>query len=401
MAEKFDIVIVGGGMVGSVLAHALVLEGWQVAIVEATPPAENPSFDERVTALSEGSWRYLDGLGLVTAALKGRAQPIREVRVSQRGHLGLTRIEADEMGVAALGRVVCNQSLRLALEAAPSCQAVRRIEPARFVSLVQTDEQVTATISTETGTRSLEARLLVAADGVRSSVREAAGIAVRSRDYGQDALIVRLRPERSHRGIAFEHFTDSGPLAVLPMVDGLCSGVVTLWREDSEDWCALDDEAFAERLNRRFGQRLGRLRALPGRAVYPLVLSQAESLVSGRVTVLGNAAHGLHPVAGQGFNLCLRDVRHLVDALRPARDAVDPARRHGDPGAPEPLARWAADRLRDHRRTVGLTDGLVGGFSNRSALVDRLAGPLRGAGLTFLDKCPPLKRTLARLTMGV
>ncbi|MFP4272265.1 MAG: FAD-dependent oxidoreductase [Halothiobacillaceae bacterium] len=304
MGGNFDIVIVGGGMVGSVLAHALADDGWQVAVIEAAPQ-DSPSFDERVTALSEGSWRYLESLGLVTDRLRAHAQAIREVRVSQRGHPGLTRIGADEMGVAALGRVTCNRALREALESRPSWQAVRRLEPARFVSFTMDDDSVRVTAQAGEEPLVLSARLLVAADGVHSAVREAAGLGARFHDYGQDAVIARVRPGRAHDGIAFEHFTDSGPLAVLPMTEGLCSVVLTVWREDSAQWQSLSDDEFARRLTARFGGRLGDLAARPGRAVYPLGLSEVElgkeveagNLVGCRCrpTTPGDAAAGAKP----------------------------------------------------------------------------------------------------------
>ena len=392
-SADFDIVIAGGGMVGGSLAVALAALPLRTLVVEATPPADagQPSYDDRATAISESSRRILEGIGC-WSALAGHAAPIRTVHVSERGAFGMTRLRAAQHGLASFGQVVENRALGAALweriRAAPGLTAW---SPAKVVGLAQDDEGVQVSIERD-GAAAVEvrARLLVAADGVGSSARSMAGIDHEVRDYGQTALIANLTPAIDHAGTAFERFTPSGPLAILPLTQGRVTIVWTLPPDEASATLALGDAEFLARLQAAFGYRLGAFRKVGGRAAYPLSLVQAQAWYAGRVLLVGNAAHGIHPVAGQGFNLGLRDIAALAELV--ARQGPG-----GDPGAPGLREEYAQWREADRSRTVRDTDGLVQVFTSEFA-------PLRAGrrlGLIGLDLFPPARAALARRGMGL
>ncbi|MFN2381712.1 MAG: FAD-dependent monooxygenase [Guyparkeria sp.] len=393
-----DVMIVGGGMVGGVLARALAADGWSVEVVEPRRPDESASFDRRLTAVADAGWQYLDTLGLVDAPLAAAAERIREVRVFDRGHFGLTRITARSAGVEALGYVMPNRALGDRLEALlvdPSAGegSIRYHRPARYLRHESDAEGVSVDIRHDGDEQPVtrRVRLVVAADGADSSVREQAGMAIHRHEYGQVATVATAMPARPHGGVAFECFTSGGPLAVLPAADGRVSLVWVARRAEAERLAALDDETFAREADETFGHRLGGFTAPSPRGQYPLNLVTAEQPVADRLVVLGNAAHALHPVAGQGFNLCLRDIRDLARVLRADRGASV------DPGEPDRLACYRALREADYRRTIGLTDGLVRGFS----LDLPGLGHLRGATLSAFDGLLPFKNRLVRATRGI
>ena len=401
-----DVIIVGGGMVGGVLARALSAEGWDVEVIEPRPPGESSSFDGRLTAVADAGWQYLDTLGLVDASLAAAAERIREVRVFDRGHFGLTRITAKSAGVEALGYVMPNRALGERLEALREQSAgesggesggdaggVTYRRPSRYTGHETDADGVTVSLVEGAEERAVtrRARLVVAADGAESAVREQAEMAVRRHEYQQVATVATAMPARPHRGIAFECFTTGGPLAVLPAADGRVSLVWVARGEQAARLAGHDDPTFARAADAVFGHRLGGFSAVSPRAQYPLSLVTADEPVADRLVVLGNAAHALHPVAGQGFNLCLRDIRDLARVLRADRGAAV------DPGDPERLARYRSLRQADYRRTIGLTDGLVRGFS----LDLPGLGHLRGGTLSLFDSLLPLKNRLVRATRGI
>ena len=393
-----DVMIVGGGMVGGVLARALAADGWCVEVVEPRTPGESASFDRRLTAVADAGWQYLDTLGLVDAPLAAAAECIREVRVFDRGHFGLTRITARSAGVEALGYVMPNRALgdRLeTLQERPPEEAgeVSYHRPARYLHHDTDADGVTVTLMEGLKERRVtrRARLVVAADGAESAVRERADMTVRRHEYDQVATVATAMPTRAHGGTAFECFSTGGPLAVLPAADGRVSLVWVARREEAERLGTLDDATFARAVDEAFGHRLGGFSAVSPRGQYPLSLVTATEPVADRLVVLGNAAHALHPVAGQGFNLCLRDIRDLARVLRADRGATV------DPGDPQRLARYRSLRRADYRRTIGLTDGLVRGFS----LDLPGLGHLRGGSLSLLDGLLPLKNRLVRATRGI
>ncbi len=382
---RCDVAIAGGGMVGLSLAAALAELPLEVAVVEPVAPDadEQPSFDSRTTALSSGSRHVLEGID-AWPALVTRATPIRRIHVSERGCFGNAILEAGEQGLPALGYTIENRLLGRALrERVAGLRRVRLI-PARVTTLETRADSIL--LSTDAG-GTVEARLVVAADGAQSSARAALGIAARVDDYGQHAVIAHVDTSRFHDYTAYERFTDAGPIAVLPIVEGRSAVVWTLASEAARRALALDDVAFLAGLQQAVGLRLGRFTRVGRRQAYPLALTTAERIVAPRAAVLGNAAQSLHPVAGQGFNLALRDVAMLAELLAEG----------GDPGAPGLLARYAEWRAPDRDAVVRFTDALVRGFGLP-------LGPLRsarGQGLVLFDLLRPVKREFARRTMGL
>ena len=387
----FDIVIAGGGMVGASLALALGELPLRTLVVEATPPADSaqPSYDDRATAIAESSRRILAGIGC-WSELATAAAPIREVHVSERGAFGVTRLRAAEHGLTSFGHVVENRALGQALWRRLKRQPGVSVRvPARVTGLAQDAGGVTVTVeSGDSGATSVRARLLVAADGARSPTRALAGIDHDTRDYHQVAVIANISPAEEHGGTAFERFTSSGPLAVLPLAHGRATIVWTLAPERATAVMALDDDAFLAELQRAFGFRLGIMRKVGRRASYPLSLVQARAWYAGRVVLAGNAAHGIHPVAGQGFNLGLRDAAALAELV---------ARHLADPGQAAVLEEYAEWREADRARTVRDTDSLVQVFT--SELATLRAG--RRLGLVGLDLLPAARAMVARRGMGL
>ncbi|RCX24755.1 2-octaprenyl-6-methoxyphenyl hydroxylase [Thioalbus denitrificans] len=390
----YDIAIVGGGLSGSSLACALAGCGLRIAVIESAPPAEDgapAAFDERVLALAYGSRRILDGLG-VWAGLAAAAAPIRRIHVSDRGHFGCVRLDAAEEGVEALGYVLPMRPLGRALAAAARAAAgVDYLNPARCTAAGLTPELATLTLETPAGERTLTARLLVVADGGRTGLQESLGIRTSVRDYGQSAIIANVATEYPHEGVAYERFTDTGPLALLPLDGHRCALVWSVPPDQAGEIAALPDARFLERLQARFGERLGRFTAVGERHVYPLRLTQAGEWARPRLVLVGNAAHTLHPIAGQGFNLGLRDVAVLAEVLAEAARAGD------DPGSAAVTRAYARRRRVDLRRTIGLTDALARLFSNDLPPLVLV----RDLGLVGMGLVPGLRHWLARVTMGL
>lgn len=392
-AQDYDVVIAGGGMVGGSLAVALASLPLRTLVIEATPPsaAAQPSYDDRATAIAESSRRILEGIGC-WSTLAGAAAPIRAVHVSERGAFGATRLRAAEQGLPSFGHVVENRALGVALwERINAESRLTAWTPARVVGATQDEERVRVQVERDaTAPVEVSARLLVAADGARSPLRAMAGVEHEARDYGQVAVIANVTPANDHGGTAFERFTPSGPLAVLPLTKGRVTIVWTLPPADAQAVLALDDADFLAALQAAFGYRLGGFRKAGRRASYPLSLVRAQAWHAGRIALVGNAAHGIHPVAGQGFNLGLRDAAALAELL--ARQGPT-----GDPGAGTLLEEYAQWREADRARTVRDTDGLVQVFTSEF-------GPLRAGrrlGLIGLDLFPPARAAVARRGMGL
>jgi len=393
--RRCDIAIVGGGMVGLSLAAALRDLPLDVVVIEPVAAGSDtqPSFDERTTALSNGSRRILEGLG-AWPAVAAEATPIRRIHVSDRGRFAMARLSAEEQGVAALGYTLPNRALGAALAAL--CRRGRRLEvlcPASVTRVVAGTQSVALEVEGNwRGT--VEARLVVAADGARSAVREALGIESTVWDYGQHAIITNVVAEKFHDFVAYERFTEDGPIAMLPLADGRCSVVWTLAPEAAAAALEMDEHAFLAALQDRFGYRLGRFTRLGRRLSYPLTLTRSARQVGPRTVIIGNAAQGLHPIAGQGFNLGLRDVATLAEVIA---DAVRAQGEAADPGDQALLGRYADWRRPDRRAVIAFTDALVRLFGNplpplRSA---------RGASMLLFDLVTPAKHAFARVTMGL
>jgi 2-octaprenyl-6-methoxyphenol hydroxylase len=393
--RRCDIAIVGGGMVGLSLAAALRGLALDVVVIEPVPADgdEQPSFDERTTALSNGSRRILEGIG-VWPALAADATPIRHIHVSDRGHFAMARLSAEEQGVPALGHTVTNRVLGRALAAA--CRDVPRLGVLCPASVAAVESHADGVRLAVEGTwrGSVEARLVVAADGAKSAVRAALGIDATVWDYDQQAIIANVVPEKFHDFVAYERFTEEGAMAVLPLTDGRCTIVWTLPPDTARSAMSLDEHAFLSAFQEKFGYRLGRFTRVGKRGAYPLSLTRSERQVAPRAVIIGNAAQGLHPIAGQGFNLGLRDVATLAEVI-----ADDLATRgsEADPGAAAVLERYADWRRADRRTVIAFTDGLVRLFANPLAPV-RAA---RAASLLLFDLVTPAKHAFARVTMGL
>ncbi len=396
MDTQYDILIAGGGMVGASLARALAGigpgSGLRIAVVEpvSAHAGQQPSYDDRVIALSWGSRLILQGIGC-WEAMREQAEPIRHIHISDRGRFGATRLNHASEGVPALGYVVTAKAIGAALLSGIEGQAgLDWLSPAVIQGFRINGDSVAVELEIDGQARQVDTRLLVAADGAGSPIRKQLGVPLQEWQYGHTAVIANVTPAKTHEGIAYERFTDTGPLAMLPMTEGRCSMVWTQRDADVEGLMSMDDEAFLGRLQQRFGYRLGRFIKIGERAAYPLRLLRVKEMVRPRVAIIGNAAHTLHPVSGQGFNLGLRDVALLADIL--ARAAAE----GGDPGSPTVLDAYAAGRGPDQARVALITDLLARLFTNPLQPV-RAA---RGCGLVALDLLPGLKSEVARQFMG-
>jgi 2-octaprenyl-6-methoxyphenol hydroxylase len=391
--REVDVAIVGGGLVGASLALALAPLDLDVVVLEATPAdsAEQPSFDERTTALANGSVRVFDTLG-VWQHMAREAAPIRRIHVSEQGRFGVARIDAAEQELPCLGYVVPNRvigaGLYHGLRNKPGAEV---LSPARVLSTGIEQGRRTLYLEHEGRPLRIRARLVVAADGAKSVVREQAGVAAGRIDYEQTAIISTMTTQRFHEHVAYERFTPDGPIAVLPLQDGRCGVVWTRRPEEARRLLELDDEAFIAGLQEAFGFRLGRLLKIGRRYAYELYLSRSEAHCAERLAIVGNAAQGLHPIAGQGFNLGLRDAASLAEVIADALAAGD-----SDPGDAGLLRDYAAWRGEDRKRIVAFTDGLVRLFANPLGLVRGL----RGFGMLAFDSLPPAKSAMARLSVG-
>lgn len=390
----YDVLIIGGGLVGAGLACALDGLGLRSALVEAAPltVSQHPSYDDRTLALSQGTRRILQTLGL-WETVAATATPMDRIHISERGSPGCAWLDRREEGVEALGYVVEARALGAALLARlPTLPGVDVLCPARLETVTVTPAAVRAVIRfSDDRLEELQAGVLVAADGANSPVREQLGVAALRWDYDQHAVIANVTPTRPHANVAYERFTAEGPLALLPMRDQRCAVVCTVSTAEVPAVLALSDADFLHLLQERFGNRLGPLLQVGRRQHYPLFLLKARAHVRPRVALIGNAAHTLHPIAGQGFNLGLRDVAALAEVL------ADGRRAGADLGALAVLNRYADWRRWDQRRTIAFTDGLQRLFGNP-------LGPVRAAralGLLAFDLCPPLKHEFARYSMGL
>ncbi len=385
-----EVLVVGAGMVGLSLACALAGAGVEVAVVDRADPGTltDEGFDGRASAIVHGSQQALAAIGL-WPALGAYAEPILEIRVSDGDSPLFLHYDHADIGDAPFGFMVENRHTRQALfAAADRLERLRLIAPARIVGLARDARGVEARLA---GGGRVRARLAVAADGRDSRLRRDAGIAVTTWAYAQTGIVCTVAHERPHRGIAHERFLPAGPFAILPMRGNRSSLVWTERAELAPAIMALDDDAFTEEMALRFGDFLGRLEVVGARWSYPLRLVHAVRYVDRRLALIGDAAHAIHPIAGQGLNLGLRDVAALAEVL------VDARRLGLDLGAPAVLARYQRWRRVDSLLLLAVTDGLNRLFSNDLAPL-KLA---RDLGLAAVDRLPPLKRLFMRHAMGV
>lgn len=391
---RYDLVIVGGGLVGASLACALRGTGLRIAVIEAIPfdSSAQPSYDERTITLSYGSSRIFEGMGVWQDVERGGAHPIKRIHISDRGHFARVRLDAAQAGTPALGYVVETRVLGAVLQdALARAPSVSSFCPAKVSKITVDKEEARVLITSTESEHELRAPLIVGADGARSSVRELLGVGARRVDYGQTAIVSTMTAEFPHEQTAYERFTPSGPIALLPMSENRCATVWSVPPTEVNPLLALPEEEFLARFGQDARSPLGRFARLGKRLAFPLALVRAQEQVHPRAVLIGNAAHTLHPVAGQGFNLGLRDVAVLaqitVDAQRAGRDL-------GDQSTLQEYMRW---RRRDTLAVTGFTDGLTRIFSNAFPPF-ALA---RNAGLLAADLLPPVKRALVKRTMGL
>ncbi|MCW4152034.1 2-octaprenyl-6-methoxyphenyl hydroxylase [Halomonas sp. 18H] len=395
--HQADIAIIGGGLVGASLGAALApmmqRHGTSVAVIEAAPLPEDletpwqPSFDARASAISLGSSHHFDSLGL-WEAMAERATPIRCIHVSEQGRLGVTRLRAEEFGDTAMGHVIPNAWMGRVLHRRLQTLPLDWYCPARVEAIEATDNGHRMQLSS--GER-LEAGLTVLADGGRSGLKERLGIDSHEASYEQVAVIATVEVDRAHQGMAYERFSPSGPIALLPLAGQRMELVWTFEAGAEQAALALSEADFLAKLQATFGDRAGRFRRIGKRYTYPLSLVTASESIRPGLAVMGNAAHALHPVAGQGFNLALRGVMDLVGAIEAGRvEGVAP-------GAKATLDDFEARRRNDRDNVIRFSDGLVRLFGRDHPLLSHA----RAAGLMGLNLVGPLRRTLGRRAMGL
>lgn len=397
-----DVLIIGGGMVGITLALLLARSpGLRITLVESIrfpvlvpgePLPYRPSFDARNTALSRRTVAAYRELGLWDE-LQSHASPILQIHISERGHFGMARLRAEEENVESFGQVIENAWLGLVLlRALRERPNITLLDGVTLTGIAIGAEQVTAQLQRGEEGFSLNAPVLVAADGAQSPCRALLGVTAETTPYDQVALVTTVATHLPHEHIAFERFTEHGPIAVLPLPGNERRAVVwTLPAGQEESLVECSDEDFLRRLQAAFGRRAGRFTKTAKRFAYPLALTVAKAQALPRAVILGNAAHTLHPVAGQGFNLCLRDCLALAERLQKA---------HGngaDLGDFAMLRDYEAARIEDQLNVIRFSDGIVRGFSN--ALPGLTLA--RNVGLVTFDLLPLAKQAVARYAMGL
>ena len=397
--NQFDITIVGGGMVGISLALLLAAQQrWKILVIESKAMAKNneteysASFDARSTALSWSSRSVLQKMG-IWHNIEQHTQAISSIHVSDRGHFGLTRLEAEEAGVDALGYVVENSWLGSVLIQQAKQADISLKDDAKILSFQPKADSMELAIEIDGQQQLINSKLLVIADGANSTSVQKLGISQQRKAYGHSAIIANISLEQGHDKVAYERFTDNGPMALLPLTDfkndHRCALVWTQPSDQADELMAVDGSEFVSQLQARFGDRLGPFKAVGERVSYPLALTASEEQVRRRLAVIGNAAHSLHPVAGQGFNLSLRDIDCLAQCL------IDQPQ-EADVGELEPLLNYQKQREKDQRNTLLFTDNLTKLFGLSSSTV--ALG--RNSGLLMMDLVPALRNQFAHFGMG-
>ncbi len=392
-----DVLIVGGGLVGASLAACLARDpSLSIVVLEKFPLAANsqvqhPSYDARNTALANGTCHVFEQLG-VWQSIKENATAIKKVLVSDQGGFGYTQITAEEERVSALGYVVENRWVGAVLvDHLQHCDNVCWLAPGQLNDIAFLADRVQVSARTDQDRCCIiEAQLLVAADGAQSTTRERLGIEARTQSYQQVGIVTTLTPDQDHHHCAWERFTSGGPLALLPQTDNRLGVTWCVSEQDASALMEASESEFLKAIQAAAGRQAGTFTKVGKRFAYPLALTVAQEQIRTRLVVLGNSAHGMHPVAGQGFNMSMRDVAVLTQTLFEARQNHEPI------GHLVVLKRYLQKRSWDQRNTLQFSDKVTRLFSTD----DRLLALARNAGLFAFDLMPGAKRFLARYAMG-
>lgn len=381
-----DIAIVGGGLVGTPLAIMLARQGWSVALFEQRSAAKPVSGSSGFTALADSTVMTLNAHQL-WQHIANDACAIRAVHVSHKGYFGSTHIDCNQTAVDALGYVVDNAKFIESFQSPLIASSVQRFTGVAVTQVEYSSDLAQLHYRCDNESRTMQCKLVIAVDGVSSSLRDAAGISTSHTDYDQVAVLGVVHLSQSHEGVAYERFTPSGPLAMLPCAGDSASFVYCINPETQTTLSAMSDAEFTKALQQAFGYRLGKFNGISKRVFVPLVRIEAAQQYAQRLLLMGNAMRLLHPVAGQGYNLAIRDVNALVTALHD--NTIDP-------GDPTLLQTYANSRSQDQKQVVRLTDLLARTFRGQASM----PAHLRALGLLGLDRLPPLRDRFTQHSMG-
>lgn len=402
-----DIAIIGGGLAGLSMAAALSSLPLNIVIIEYTQSSINspesdqeqssysPSFDDRALALSLASIKILQNIGVLSVDDVKACTAIEHIHVSDKGHFGMLRMAAEEVGEAHLGKVIpaplLGEKLQRYIAQANYAASINVVDQASVTAVQHAPKNAVISVVKDNETQFVEAKTVVLADGGRSAIAEQVGLPSKSTDYQQVAVLANVVIDQSHRNIAYERFTETGPLALLPLRENEFKLVWTVSPKEQDEMLACSDVEFLTALQQRFGFRAGSFTKVSRRVAYPMQAKERAQIVAGRIALIGNAAHSLHPIAGQGFNLGLRDVACLAEII------ADQFFQEEDLGDAVALMHYQALRQQDIQRTASFTDKLVKGFSTSAKPI----AVLRTLGLLTLDRQPHIKQDLMRKLMGI
>lgn len=392
MQLDYDLLIGGGGLAGNCLALALKNSGLNIALIEAVSrqQLQQSTAGDRALALSAGTVMMLQNIG-IWDEVKSKATAIKKIHISDRGHFGKMRLSAEKQGVEALGYVIAARDIETPIAQLIEAEKIQQFCPAKIETLKADESAITVTLKQENKNSQISAQLLVGADGGQSTIRGLLNIEQHKKTYQQTALITTINSSLPHQNIAYERFTASGPLALLPIAKNQSAVVWTRTSSEANALMSASEKDFIAQLQHCFGYHLGELTLAAKRIAFPLTLIRAKKMQAQRSVIIGNAAHQLHPVAGQGFNLGLRDVVQLAEML------IKQQQQQADIGDEKFLEQYAKTRQKDHQKTIGFTDNVVKIFSNQWLPL----AAVRNASLTALDHIPIAKKLLATHAMGL
>lgn len=411
--KQTDFLIAGGGPVGLILAIGLAKNGFKVVVAEKQQPdfsqrleQTQAGFDGRVLALSYGSMQLLESIGLAES-LSQKLTKIQKIHVSQKGFLGVTTMSAEELAVPALGYSIQGWDLgQILWQHAAQLENIDLLANTQIESFTQIKSiehsgastagqayAVTARLHSANTPLEIQCRMLIGADGTDSQVRQGLGIELHTKEYEAFGILSRIESREHPHGLAFERFTQSGPMALLPMHGHFHKAVWVCPKEQKDAILALDDEAFLEAFAERMGERFGGFVSVSQRLAYPLKETSLSRISEGAVLLMGNAAHTQHPVAAQGLNLGIADIAEFLEVFTPNHRPVEMSDLQF---VHKLVENYALQRQAHHQKVMGMTDGLIGLFGHASPVV----GHLRGLGLMAMQALPFAKKRFAKFAMG-